>query len=58
VLLALQLLLRIPLDRRTRRVIAGDAAPGSRLHLVYIGLEAVKLVALVVLGFRAVDALA
>lgn len=53
----LQLLLRIPLDRRTRRVIAGDAVPGSVLHLVYIGLEAVKLIALLVLGFRAAGAL-
>jgi hypothetical protein len=56
-LLGLQLLLRVPLDRRTRRVIAGDVAPGSPLHLVYIGLEVVKLALLLTLGVLAVDAL-
>jgi hypothetical protein len=42
------------LSRRTRAVLAGEVsvehAPRSRAHLVYIALEAVKVVALVVTG--------
>jgi hypothetical protein len=41
---------RPPLDRRAREVIAGRTPPGSRLHLVYIGLEVVKVVTLPILG--------
>jgi hypothetical protein len=44
------LVVRRRLDRRAVAVVAGTQAPGSRWHLVYIGLEAVKVVALPVLG--------
>ncbi|WP_252436160.1 hypothetical protein [Pseudonocardia humida] len=44
------LVVRRRLDRRAVAVAAGTGAPGSRWHLVYIGLEAVKVVALPVLG--------
>ena len=51
VLLAVQLLLVRPrLSRRSTRVLAGQGAPRSRAHLAYIGLEALKLAALVALG--------
>ena len=50
VLLAVQLLLVRPrLSRRSARVLAGQDAPRSRAH-AYIGLEALKLAALVALG--------
>lgn len=35
------------LDVRTLAVIAGNTAPGSNLHYLYIGLEVIKLVLLV-----------
>lgn len=38
------------LNRRSDRVLDGEDAPRSRLHPFYIGLEVVKVVALVVLG--------
>jgi hypothetical protein len=51
VLLAVQhLLVRPRLNRRSARVLAGDDAPRSRAHHAYIGLEALKLAALVGLG--------
>jgi len=51
VLLAVQLLVvRHPLNRRSARVLAGQEAPRSRAHHAYIGLEALKLAALVALG--------
>jgi hypothetical protein len=51
VLLAVQLLLVRPrLNRRSARVLAGDDAPRSRAHHAYIGLEVLKLAALVGLG--------
>jgi hypothetical protein len=51
VLLLVQLVLVRPLlNRRSDRVLAGETLPRSRLHLAYIGLEVVKVVALVVLG--------
>lgn len=51
VLLAVQLLLVRPrLNRRSARVLAGHDAPRSRAHHAYIGLEALKLAALVALG--------
>lgn len=40
------------LNRRTRAVLAGTDAPGSRAHLVYIGLEVVKVIALVIAGVQ------
>ncbi|MGE0217599.1 hypothetical protein [Mycolicibacterium sp.] len=43
-------LLRPRLDRRAVRVLAGDNPPRSMLHLVYITLEAVKVVVLLALG--------
>lgn len=49
--LAVQVLLVRPaLTRRSDRVLAGEDAPRSRAHLVYVGLEAVKVVALLVGG--------
>jgi hypothetical protein len=51
VLLAVQLLVVRPrLNRRSARVLAGDDAPRSRAHHAYIGLEVLKLAALVGLG--------
>ena len=51
VLLAVQLLVVRPrLNRRSARVLAGHEAPRSRAHHAYIGLEALKLAALVALG--------
>ena len=49
-LLAQLVLVRPRLNRRSDRVLAGETLPRSRLHLAYIGLEVVKVVALVVLG--------
>ena len=50
VLLAQLALVRPSLNRRSDRVLAGEDLPCSRLHLAYVGLEAVKVAALVVLG--------
>jgi hypothetical protein len=51
VLLAVQLLVVRPrLNRRSARVLAGQDAPRSRAHHAYIGLEALKLAALIALG--------
>ena len=51
VLLAVQLLVVRPrLTRCSARVLAGQDAPRSRAHHAYIGLEALKLAALVALG--------
>lgn len=44
------LLLRPRLDRRAEEIVAGLTPPPSRLHLAYIGLEVVKVLALPVLG--------
>ena len=49
--LCVQLLVVRPrLNRRSARVLAGQDAPRSRAHHAYIGLEALKLAALVALG--------
>ena len=51
VALALQLIaVRSRLTRRSDQVLAGLDAPRSRAHYAYVGLEAVKAVALVVAG--------
>ncbi|MGX9787607.1 hypothetical protein [Mycobacterium sp. MMS18-G62] len=51
VLLGVQLLwVRPRLNRRSARVLAGHDAPRSRAHHAYIGLEALKVAALVGLG--------
>jgi hypothetical protein len=51
VLFAVQLLVVRPrLNRRSANVLAGQDAPRSRAHHAYIGLEALKLAALVALG--------
>jgi hypothetical protein len=51
VLLAVQLLVVRPrLNRRSAHVLAGQDAPRSRAHHAYLGLEALKLAALVALG--------
>jgi len=38
------------LDARAKEVIAGTAPPFSKMHFVYIGFDAVKLIALLMLG--------
>ncbi len=49
--LAIQLIaVRPGLTRRSDRVLAGLDAPRSRAHYAYVGLESVKVVALVVAG--------
>jgi hypothetical protein len=49
--LAIQLIaVRPALTRRSDQVLAGAEGPRSRAHYVYIGLEAVKTVALLVAG--------
>ncbi|MDC8980642.1 hypothetical protein PR370_01260 [Mycobacterium marinum] len=49
--LAVQLLaVRPRLARRSDQVLAGLDAPRSRAHYVYVGLEVVKVVALIVAG--------
>lgn len=40
------------LNRRTNRVLAGEQAPRSSAHHVYIALEVLKVAALVALGIR------
>ena len=51
VALAVQLIaVRPRLTRRSDEVLAGSEGPRSRAHYVYIGLEAVKVVALLVAG--------
>ena len=50
-LLATQtVLLRPRLDRRARQIIKGHSPPTSRLHLMYIGLELLKVATLIALG--------
>jgi hypothetical protein len=49
--LAVQLLaVRRWLNRRSDAVLAGHVGPRSRVHCIYIGLEVIKVVALVVSG--------
>lgn len=43
-------LVRPRLTRRTDAVLAGSEAPRSRVHLAYLGLELIKVVALLVCG--------
>lgn len=51
VVLAAQVaVLRPRLDRRARFIVAGGSPPPSRLHLVYVAFEVVKVVLLPVLG--------
>lgn len=50
ILLGQAFCLRRALDRRAVRVIAGEEVPPSSLHVAYIALECVKLIALPVLG--------
>ena len=50
-MLILQLVaVRPVLTRRTRAVLAGEDGPGSHAHRVYIGLESVKVFALLIAG--------
>jgi hypothetical protein len=54
VVLAVQLVgIRPVLNRRSDRVLAGETAPRSRAHLVYIAAEVVKVAALVTSGVLA-----
>ena len=56
-MLVLQLAaVRPVLNKRPAAVLAGEDAPRSRAHLFYVGLEVVKVVALVVLGIAALAA--
>jgi hypothetical protein len=57
-LLAQIVLVRPALARRTAAVLADRAEGGSRIHLVYIALELLKLAALIVAGVAALLALA
>ena len=50
VLVGQVVVLRPRLDRRTRRILAGQTPPRSHLHLTYITLEAAKVALLAVLG--------
>src|SRR6188768_3111630 len=51
VLLATQtVLLRPRLDRRAQQIITGHSPPPSRLHLIYICLECLKVATLIALG--------
>lgn len=51
VMLAVQVLLVRPaLTRRSDQVLAGAEGPRSHAHLVYVGLEVAKVVALIVTG--------
>jgi hypothetical protein len=57
VVLAAQLgVVRPGLNRRSDRVLAGENLPRSRAHLGYIGLEVVKVAALLTLGIAALAA--
>jgi hypothetical protein len=50
-LLAVQLgMVRPALNRRSDRVLAGEETPRSSMHLVYVGLEVVKVALLVAAG--------
>jgi hypothetical protein len=42
------------LDARAKEVIAGTAPPFSRMHFVYIGFDALKLVLLLMLGIGSI----
>ncbi len=53
VLIAQLLLVRPALTQRSNRVLAGEDAGGSRVHLIYVAAEVVKAAALVVLGVAA-----
>ncbi|WP_019873754.1 hypothetical protein [Sporichthya polymorpha] len=53
VLIAQLLLVRPALTKRSNRVLAGEDAGGSRVHLIYVAAEVVKVAALVVLGVAA-----
>ena len=56
-LLAVQLgVVRPRLNRRSDQVLAGANLPRSRTHLVYIGFEVAKVVALLVLGVTVLSA--
>lgn len=50
ILLAQLVLVRPRLIRRTNAVLAGAGAPRSRVHLAYVGLELVKVIALLLGG--------
>jgi hypothetical protein len=43
-------LVRPRLTRRSDAVLAGDEGPRSHAHYVYVGLETVKVVALLIAG--------
>jgi hypothetical protein len=53
-LLIQALLLRPVLDDRAARIIAGNPVPDAPWHLIYLGLELLKVITLLVLGAAAV----
>ncbi len=58
VVLAVQLAaIRPALNRRSDRVLAGATVPRSRMHLVYVAAEVVKVAALLTSGVLALSAL-
>ena len=51
VILLIQLLgVRPRLTKRSDKVLAGEDAPRSRAHLVYVGAESIKVIGLIVAG--------
>lgn len=57
-ILAIQLVaIRPPLTKRSNRILAGEDAPRSRLHLAYIALEVLKVGLLVALAIGLAPAL-
>jgi hypothetical protein len=50
ILLVQVLVVRPRLTKRSDAVLAGDEGPRSHAHVVYIGFEAVKVVALIIAG--------
>jgi hypothetical protein len=49
--------IRPVLNRRSDRVLAGETAPRSRVHLIYVAAEVVKVAALAISGVLALSAL-
>lgn len=50
--------IRPPLTRRSNRILAGEDAPRSRMHVAYVALELAKIVLLIALAFSLTGAVA
>ncbi len=57
-LLAQRFIIMPPLDARTLQIIAGESIGGSHLHLVFIGLEIVKILVLFAIAWIGLSAVA